>query len=677
MKSLKYGVAVFLLMIGCSYSEAQTKTDYIQQAQEVVKRMTLAQKISQLHGTKDKNTYRIVIGIKSLNIPDLPLCNGPAGLGPAGKGHESRATALPAPISLAATWDTAAAWQYGMVAGKESLGTGNILLEAPDVNIARIPYNGRTFEGYGEDPFLCGKIAAANIQGIQHEGIMANVKHYAANNQENGRGSINVVVDERTLREIYLPAFETAVKEGEVASIMAAYNKVNGAHCTENDILLNQILKKEWNFKGFVTSDFGAVHSTVPCAKYGLDLELPSGIYFSDALLKAVEDKEISEEQIDEKLIRRFSTMMQYNLWNTKPKRMPIPAEHANIAKKLSEGGMVLLKNDSKLLPINTKKMRSIALIGPYSHNAMTGGGGSSFVEPIFRISPVDGMKLLFGKGMQIYQYDGASTDSAMTIAKKADAVILMLGDNQTEGRDHSISLGEKQNKLASQILQAVPNTVVVLKTGGPVLMPWIDNCHALLEAWYPGEEDGLAVAEVLFGKANPSGKLPITFPKTDNDTPIKSAAQYPGENGNVTYSEGLFVGYRWYDKMNIEPLFPFGYGLSYTNFKLSNIKMRKTDEGAEIQLKVKNTGKRSGSEVVQVYVSLPEEVKDAPQQLKGFEKVVLKASESKVVTIVLNKRAFSYWDTQIHGWKIPAGKVKIAVGNSSRNIIWSDYLLM
>jgi beta-glucosidase len=678
MKGFKfYCGVVALLVFSPGILRSQNDKNYRLRAAKVVKQMTLDEKISQMHGTSNKKDFRIVLGVERLHIPDMPLCNGPAGFGPAGKGHEGRATALPAPISLAATWSRSAACLYGKIEGSESADYGNILLEAPDVNIARTPHNGRTFEGFGEDPFLSGTIGAANIRGIQKEGIMANVKHYAANNQEKNRFDINESIDERTLREIYLPAFEMAVKEGHVASVMAAYNKVNGHHCTENDFLLNEVLKREWHFKGFVTSDFGAVHSTIPCIKYGLDLELPDDKYFGHALKEVVKNGEVSESALNEKLIRRFSTMMKFGLWDKMPQRKAIPAEDGKVAKELSESGMVLLKNDKNLLPLPKAHIHSIALIGPYSSKASTGGGGSSLVDPILRISPEEGIRQMAGNEVKVYRYSGLDIDSALAVSKRADAVVLELGDNQSEGSDHSISLGEAQDNLASAVLQTIPDAIVVLKTGGPVLMPWIKKCNTLLEAWYPGEEDGLAVAEVLFGKAYPGGKLPITFPESDGQTPMQTVGQYPGIEKEVKYSEGLFVGYRWYDQNKVKPLFPFGYGLSYTNFRLSNIKIIRKGKEAKVFVRVENTGKRDGSEVVQVYVGLPAAVKDAPQQLKGFSKVELKAGKSKVVTIPLNGRAFSYWDVSCQGWRIPSGRIKVAVGTSSRNLVWSKYIRM
>ena len=568
-----------LPLVGASAQGEGTPTDFDARARQIVAQMTLDEKLTQLHGIRETNNgrvvnYRIVPGLPRLGIPALTVANGPAGVGPAGPGHEGKATALPAPIALAATWDVEAARRHGDVAGGEAALLGNLLLESPDINIARTPHNGRTFEGFGEDPFLAGRLAVAYVQAIQSHPVIANVKHYAGNNQEANRMTINDVIDERVLREIYLPAFEAAIVEGHCASLMGAYNKVNGPYCCENDVLLNQILKGDWKFDGFVTSDFGAVHSTVPSAKAGLDLEMPTGIYFGDALKAAVTAGEIPESMLDEKLARRFRTMMSRGVWDKDPVRGPIPPEHADVALKLGAEGIVLLKNSGGLLPLQTNGLHSLAVIGPFAGRAMTGGGGSSRVNPILTVDPVAGIQKLVGSGVAIQEDNGSDVTSAAAVAKAADAVILMLGDNQTEGRDHPIDLSKAQNALAVAVLGANPHAVVVLKSGGPLLLPWVDQAPAILEAWYPGEEDGAAVAAVLFGEFNPSGKLPITFPKRDEDLPLQTAAQYPGVQGVADYSEGMLVGYRWYDAKKIEPLFAFGHGLSYTTFGYQNLKV-------------------------------------------------------------------------------------------------------
>jgi beta-glucosidase len=516
-------------------------------------------------------------------------------------------------------------------------------------------------------------LAAAYVQGIQSHPVIANVKHYAGNNQEQNRMRVNDAMDERTLRELYLPAFEAAIVEGHSASLMGAYNKVNGAYCCENDVLLNQILKGDWKFAGFVTSDFGAVHSTVPSAKAGLDLEMPTGIYFGQTLKAAVTNGEIPVSLLDEKLVRRFRTMMSRGVWDQPPPRGPIPAEHADIALKLGAEGIVLLKNDGGLLPLKAGAIHTIAVIGPFAKLAMTGGGGSSYVTPILTVDPVAGIQKLVGSDVKISEDDGANADSAAAAAKAADAAILMLGDRQSEGSDHPIALSAAQNSLAAAVLAANPHTIVVLKSGGPVLLPWADKAPAILEAWYPGEEDGAAVAAVLFGAVNPSGKLPITFPKQDADLPTQTAAQYPGVQDVAQYSEGLLVGYRWYDAKKIEPMFAFGHGLSYTAFTYKNLKVAAPTEARSVTVEfdLANTGGRAGAEVAQIYLGLPSlpEAPQPPRQLKGFRRVELAAGASAHVAITLDARALSYWDAASHGWKVAPGAYTVWVAASSRDL--------
>jgi beta-glucosidase len=644
-----------------------------ERARDIVSQMTLDEKIAQLHGIRDKEDYRVVPGLARLGIPALTVANGPAGAGPAGPGHEGRATALAAPISLAATWDVDAARTNGVIAGGDAAALGNLLLESPDINIARTPHNGRTFESYGEDPFLSGGLSAANIQGIQSQGVIANVKHYAGNNQEQNRLKINDEIDERTLREIYLPAFETAVKIGHAGSVMAAYNKVNGFFCCENDFLLSQVLRGEWGFDGFITSDFGAVHSTLASAKAGLDLEMPTGIYFGDALKKAVESGQVPVSLLNEKLIRRFATMMRFGLWDRRPVRRPIDPQHAALAMKLAAEGIVLLKNDRSLLPLKADTIRSVVLIGPFAEDAMTGGGGSSHVSPILTVSPAEGIRSSLGKNATIHQNSGRDLMEAVALAKSTDVVILMLGDRQTEGTDHSIALSGNQDALAAAVLAANPRSIVVLKSGGPVLMPWVDQAHTIVEAWYPGEEDGAAVAAVLFGAVNPSGKLPITFPKRDEDLPTHSPEEYPGVDGIAHYSEGLLVGYRWYDAKKIDPLFPFGFGLSYTTFAYTNLKISPPsgDMSVPVEFTVTNTGDRAGAEVAQLYVSLPSlpNVPQPPRELKGFGRVVLASGQSAKVTIRLDAFALSYWDSGSQLWKVAPGSYTVSAAASSRDI--------
>jgi beta-glucosidase len=642
--------------------------------------MTLDEKIQELHGVRDAQHYRVVVGIPRLGIPDLTITNGPAGATSGGPGHEGRATALPSPISLAATWDVDLAYLYGTILGSEASDLANGLIEAPTINIARVPQNGRTFEGYGEDPYLVGQISVGCIQGIQDEGVIANVKHYAGNNQETARGSINDEIDERTLREIYLPAFEASVKQGQVGSLMCAYNKVNEAFSCQNDILMNQILKTEWGFSGFITSDFGAVHSTVPSALAGLDLEMPTGSYFGDALKAAVNSGDVPMSVIDDKLVRRFRTMIALGVFDNPPSNQPIPAEQDGVAaRQLAEEGMVLLKNDQGTLPLDASRLHSIAVMGPYAVRAMTGGGGSSHVSPLYTVDPVPGIRNRVGPQVAVSFADGSDIPAAVSLAQSSDVAILMVGDNETEGRDQSLSLSGNQDELVQAVAAANPNTVVVVKSGSAIRMPWAESVPAILEAWYPGQEDGNAVADVLFGDFNPSGKLPITFPRNLEDLPANTPEQYPGVSGVAQYSEGVFVGYRHYDTYGIDPLFAFGHGLSYTSFSYDNLVI--TPKGAcfaddpnqtfDVELDVTNTGQRAGGEAVQLYVSMPStcDLPQPPEQLKRFQKVHLEPGETIHLQFVLDARALSHWDVASHDWALTPGTYQIMLGSSSRDI--------
>ena len=670
---------LFSIVLHAQDTPAGQAADPEARARQIVSQMTLDEKVSQMHGTFTRGVFRIVVGVPRLGIPDLLVTNGPAGFGPAGPGHQGKATALPAPISLAATWDVDAAREYGVIEGSESADFGNTLLEAPDINIARVPQNGRTFEAYGEDPFLVARLSVANIQGIQSQGIIANVKHYAANNQENGRRTINVEVDERTLREVYLPAFEASVKEGRVYSLMGAHNKVNGPHSCENDVLLNQILKKEWGFEGFVTSDFGAVHSTVSSVLNGLDLEMPNAKFLGAPLKAAVDGGQVPVAVIDEHLIRRFRSMMKAGVWDHPPTRKPIPVEeNGAVARRLAEEGAVLLRNENHLLPLNAHALKTVALIGPHAMRAWTGGAGSSKVEPIRQIAPLEGLQTRLGAGVTVTLDDGNDPARAAAVAKAADVAVVMVGDDQTEGKDHSIALAAGQDALVEAVAEANPRTVVVLKSGGPVLMPWNEKVPAILEAWYPGGEDGAAVADILMGDANPSGKLPITFPKSMDDVPAHTPEQYPGtgkgEEMIERYSEGLLVGYRWYDAKNIAPLYPFGHGLSYTTFAygklhLSNEALPATAPTLTVEFDVANTGARAGTEVAQVYLGAPPlpGVDQPLRKLVGFTRVSVEPGKTNHASVTLDARAFSYWDAATHDWKVAPGEYRVFVGGSSR----------
>jgi beta-glucosidase len=669
MAFLAVSIAVAAPIPQARLSHAQATT----RARQLVARMTLDEKIAELHGIGDATHYRVVPGLPRLGIPDFQMTNGPAGVGPGGAGPQKPATAMPAPVALAATWDPELARVYGKLEAEETRSLGSVLFESPDINIARVPQGGRVFESYGEDPWLDARIVVADIEGIQSTGMIANVKHYLANNQESQRTSIDEQIGERTLREIYMPAFEASIKEAHSASLMCAYPKVNGAFNCENAPLLKDVLKKEWGFDGFVISDWGATHSTVPSALNGLDLEMPTGRYFADDLKKAVESGAVPVAVIDEMLVRRFAKMMEFGLFGPQPKPVPIPAfEHGAIARSIAGQSMVLLKNDANLLPLDGAAVTTIALVGPYAVRPETGGGGSSHVIPIYAITPYDGLQAAVNSRTRIAVLDGNDIDAAVAAASRAQVAIVMVGDQDSEGRDQSLELPAAQNQLIAAVAKANPKTIVVLKSGSAILMPWLNDVPAVLEAWYPGEEDGNAVADVLVGKVNPSGKLPLTFPRSVSDTLAANPDQYPGVGDTVHYSEGLDVGYRAYAAHSTNPLFPFGYGLSYTQFSFDGLKVSQQPGSANtiVSFRVTNTGKHAGAEVAQLYLDFPPiaEGNEPPLQLKGFRKIMLNPGESKPVELKLEARSFSYWSEKTHAWQIATGTFQIMVGDSSAN---------
>jgi beta-glucosidase len=648
----------------------------VAQAKALVSKMTLDQKISQIHGVRTTGHFRETPGLPDAGVPDFNFTNGPAGLGPAGPGHDGHATALPAPIALAATWDRTTAHRYGEIMGKEAFDAANMMIEAPDINITRAPQGGRTFESYGEDPYLVGQLAVGCVEGIQSQGEIANVKHYAANNQETHRTSINEIIDERTLREIYLPAFEAAVREAQCGSIMGAYNKVNGLFCCENPFLLDEVLRKDWGFNGFVTCDFGALHNGLNSALAGDDYQSEGDSRYGAPLEAQVQSGALKESVVDTMLVRRFGQMYRFGLMAHPPTNRTLPAkEDGAIARQIGAEGIVLLKNDQGLLPLSAAHIRTVALIGPYATHASTGGRGSSEVGPLYTVTPLDGLQSALGSKVKVTLDDGTDPVRAAQLAKASDVAVVMVGDRNGEGADHGIVLSNVQDALVTAITAANPKTVVVLKTGSAVLMPWADQVPALVEAWYPGEEDGNAVADVLTGAVNPSGKLPITFPQSVTDTVANVPANFPGVDGTATYAEKVFVGYRYFDANQVKPLFPFGHGLSYTTFGFSKLAVTGEPSATgdvSVSFDVTNTGHRGGADVAQVYVGVPgsANLPEPPQQLKGFEKVTVQPGKSSHVTVTLNARAFAYWDDAAKGWAVTAGTFPIYVGDSSRNIL-------
>jgi beta-glucosidase len=647
-----------------------------ERAATLVAQMTLDEKISQVHTTGNGagGVPRLVPGIPRLGIPDLAITNGPAGVGTGSVPTQPSATALPAPVALAATFDTELARQYGVVQGRETANVGHNLLEAPDVNIVRVPQSGRAFENYGEDPHLAGQVAVANIDGIQSQGVMAEVKHYAANDQETNRRSINEVIDDRTLHEIHLPAFEDAVTRGNVATVMCAYNAVNGEFMCENKRLLTDVLRGQWGFRGFVQSDASATHTAVGSAEAGQDLELRDNGPYDEELRQAVLDGRVSTQALDAMIVRRLATEIRFGLFDHPPTPSPIDAAAGGaVARTVAEQGTVLLKNAGGALPLAADALHSVAVIGPFAQAVHPGGGGSSRVRPLYTVSPVDGIQRRVGPGVSVTSSDGADAAQAAQLAAAADVAVVVVGDVEREGADRrNMSLTGNQDQLVAAVAAANPHTVVVVDSGAPVLMPWVDTVPAIVEAWYPGEEDGNALASVLFGDVNPAGKLPVTFPRTEDQTPISAPERWPGVAGTVQYAEGLQVGYRWYDAQGQDPLFPFGFGLSYTSFAFSHLTVSPVlvpGGHVTVGVDVTNTGTRSGAEVVQLYVSDPAAAGEPPRQLKGFDKVNLAPGQTTHVTFRLDERAFSVWDSPAQQWTTVDGRYRIAVGNSSRSL--------
>jgi beta-glucosidase len=677
LKAVGSAIIIFLLITCTNFAQSKPwmnkNLSPHKRAELLVKQMTLNEKILEIHMMDTHEHPREVSGIERLGIPPFKITNGPCGAGPGDKNPTQPATALPSGLALAASWDTSLAGKFGRIAGQEVADRGEDLIEGPGLNIARIPQNGRNFEYFGEDPYLSGRMAVSEVFGIQSQDVIAEIKHFAANNQEDDRKTINEIIDERTLREIYLPAFKAAVEEAHPGAVMAAYPSVNGQFGCENVHLLKDILRGDWGFKGFVQSDYTATKSAVRSSRAGLDLSMKHD-HYGDEMKQAVLKGQVPELAVDSMVVRRFTQIFQFGLLDNPKTPKPIPEKKDGaVSRSIAEQSAVLLKNSDGLLPLNSASINSIALIGPYAGEALTGGSGSSHVKPLYTVSPVEGIQNIVGSNVKVTYNDGGNVSTAAKIAASSDVVLLMLGNKDSEGHDRpNLSLPGNQDSLVYAVAAANHHTIVVLKTGGPVLMPWLSQVNALLEVWYPGEEDGSVVANLVFGKVNPSGKLPMTFPKSENDVPAHTPQQYPGVNGTAVYSEGLDVGYRWYDAKSIEPLFPFGFGLSYTTFTFKNIsinKIRNTNGSVQVSLEVTNTGSRDGADVVQVYVADPANVGEPPKQLKGFDKVTLRPGQTKQVTITLGNHAFSIWNTKLNKWTKINGEYTILAGDSSTNL--------
>jgi beta-glucosidase len=720
LKAQTAGQAAASVPADAPYRDARLPAE--KRVADLLSRMTVEEKAAMLSGSG----WMESTPIERLGIPAIKMADGPMGVrswagssaitGLPGAPLKVLTTSFPAGVAMAAAWDPELVEREGHAIGQEIKALGRDMILGPTVNINRMPLWGRNFEGYGEDPYLAGRLGVAYIRGVQGEGVIPSVKHFDANNEEFERHRIDEKIDERTLHEIYLPAFKAAVEEAGAWTVMSAYNKVNGVHCGESVPLLHDILQKEFGFKGFVISDWGSTYSTAGTVNAGMDLEMPGGPLLqpwlanprsqssgssggwlaADKVLAEVKAGHITEATLDGNVGRILRVIFVSGLFDhphTATGEVDTPAQQA-VARQGATEGIVLLKNADSLLPLDANKIHSIAVIGPNAATARTGGGGSSLVRPKYAIAPLDGIRERAGSGVEVKYALGVGMDGedptvdtpevragllkeAADAAAHADVAVVVVGRYarlESESFDvKTMDLPAGQDELIAAVERVNPHTIVVLNTGDPVTMTkWIAQTPALVEMWYSGQEGGHALASVLFGDANPSGKLPVSFPKEWKDSP--AYGHYPGENLKVDYAEGIYVGYRYFDTKNVEPLFPFGFGLSYTKFAYSDLKVTPErvsgKEPTEVSLKVRNAGTRAGAEVIQLYVHDGHSHIDRPlRELKGFRRVELQPGETKTVEFKLDRAAFSYWSPDKTVWVAEPGTFEIQVGASSRDI--------
>jgi len=645
--------------------------------------MTPTQKTEVLHGNDAASPYiGNMAAVPELCIPAMGLQDGPSGVGDGLGG----VTQMPAGVNAAATFDTSLVQQYGSAIGNEFARKGANVALGPTINIARDPRWGRNFEAFGEDPYLAGKMATADIRGLQSWGVMAQVKHAAVYNIELGAQRAtpadNAIVNARTENEIYLPAFQAATADGASASVMCSYNMINSVYACENDGALNKGIKQAANWGGFVNSDWGAIHSTAPSANGGEDMEMPGGGFFNQNLINAVSAGQVTQARFDDMVRRVLTQMFAFGLFNKAPTGSPTAivtnASHTATARKVAEDSAVLLKNTNNALPI-TSATTSIAVLGGDAAAPQTTGGGSATVSSSGGASPVDAIRSRAGSGTTVTYVEGAGEHTttpniaaAVTAARNAQVAIVFASYSTQELTDlTSIDLQNQQNDLISQVAAANPRTIVVLNTGSAVTMPWLGSVAGVIESFYPGQEFGNAIAALLYGDVDPSGKLPVSFPQSLADVPAHTTAQWPGANNQIQYSEGMNVGYRWYTSQNIAPLFPFGYGQSYTTFAMSNLAVGARDAAGNftVTATVTNSGSRAGAEVAQLYVTQPAANGSPPIQLKGFQKVSLAAGASTTVSFPLTNRDLAHFDTTSSSWVANAGAYTVRVGDSSTNL--------
>lgn len=708
--------------------------------------MTLSQKIGMLSGDDLVSTFTatpyvgVVKGIPELGVPDLRMSDGPVGV------RGGLTTSMPIPLSLGSTFMPELARKTGQTVANEVKNKGNDLIHATVPDLARNPYAGRVFETFGEDPVLSARMSTEWTKGAQSEGVMANTKHYLMNHQEGqvgappltslvgGRTRVDHLVDERTLRELYLPPFEAAVVEGKSATVMCSYNSMNGSPTCANDFLINTVLRGEWGFSGFIVSDYiQAVKDTTNSIKRGAEIEMPIAVYYTEPLVQvALQRGEIEESDINARVFNILFKLFEFGFFDREryvadDSKIDIEA-HADVARQVAEEGTILLTNKGAL-PIKSSVKR-IAVIGASAVNRPS-GGGSSATDPFRYVSPLDSIRERAGPGVTIDYVDGSDLNQARSLASTADMAIVFAADKSTEGMDklclrldcsfadvldpavlsnanadqllnqvldpiltmppfnligtqvlnglsstpikYPASVSD-QNALIREIASVQKNSIVVLQTSGAVVTPWRNQVNAILQAWYSGQEGGRAIARILFGDVDPGGRLPLSFPDKETDNLVAGQPErYPGVADKVTHSEGVFIGYRWFDQQNIAPAFPFGHGLSYTSFELSNLRVQTVDKDRlRIQVSLKNTGTRPGASVVQLYLSLPSPRADVPQPkvvLKDFKKTKLAPNAVESMEFEVNPKQLSYWDPVSKSWKIASGCYGVSVGFSSRNL--------
>ncbi|RRA48127.1 glycoside hydrolase family 3 protein [Acidipila sp. EB88] len=689
-----------------------------ERADLLLKEMTLDEKLSLLHGNgmahggnwqmpltaQSNGGAGYIAPIARLGLPGVDMSDAAYGVRSSGE-NGRYSTAMPSNAGAAASWDRHAAYEYGALIGRELRAQGYNMTLGGGVNLTREPRNGRTFEYLGEDPVLGGTLVGQLMTGEQAQHVIGDIKHYAINDQETGRTLVNAVISKRAMREGDLLAFQIGVRDAQPGAVMCSYNRINGDYACENDYLLNQVLKGDWKFPGFVLSDWGGTHSTVKASHAGLDNEEPIDEYFGPAMKKAVQAGQVSVAEIDGHVHRMLRSYFADGIVDYPVERGVIDVEHdLDVTQQVEEGSIVLLKNEKNILPLENAKVRSIAVIGAHADVGMLSGGGSAQVDPPggnaiappgqgtthwqdhvwFPTSPLRQLEKAM-PGAKIAFNAGDDPAAAAAAAKQADVAIVFVQQWESEGMDlPTLGLPDNQDALVEAVAAANPHTVVVLETGSPALMPWAGKVEGIVEAWYSGSRGATALANILTGAVNPSGKLPNTFPMNDADLPHATIPPLPAEDqGQGTsavagaahvstytthYDEGLKIGYKWYDAEHKPVLFPFGYGLSYTTFGYSGLKVT-AGEKPTATLTVKNTGKRAGAEVVELYAMLPASAQEPPKRLVGFDKVMLQPGESRTVTIDVDPLFLSVYDEASSTMKVVPGAYTFAAGGSSQTL--------